>query len=52
MSANMIETAKMRRLLLIEKKRFKEDLRQMRHRRMSRPPTPMKETVQAKPPAA
>ena len=52
MSVKLLETARTRRLLLIEKKRLKEDLRSLRHRRMSRPPAPLQEKVRGKPPAA
>lgn len=52
MSVKLLETARTRRLLLIEKKRMKEDLRQLRHRRMSRPPMPVQEKVAGKTPAA
>ena len=35
MPEKIIETAKTRRLLAVEKKRMKDDLRTLRHRRMS-----------------
>lgn len=52
MSVKLLETARTRRLLLIEKKRLKEDLREMRHQRMSRRPIPVQEKLEVKPPAA
>lgn len=48
MTSNLLQTAKIRRLLLIERKRLNEDIRAMRHRRMSKPPAPAKEVVQTK----
>ena len=48
MTPNLLQTAKIRRLALIEKKRLKEDIRTMRHRRMSKPPAPAKEIVRTK----
>jgi len=52
MTPNLLETAKLRRRLLIEKKQLKEDIRQMRHRRMSKRPEPVREVTQTKSPAA
>ena len=48
MTPNLVQTAKIRRLILLERKRLREDIREMRHRRMSRRPEPMKDVVRPK----
>lgn len=48
MTPNLLQTAKIRRLVLIERKRLKEDIRALRHRRMSRRPNPVQEIVRRK----
>lgn len=51
MSAKLIETAKARRRLVIEKKRVKDELRRLRHARAANKPAPAIEMVQGKTPA-
>ena len=42
MTPNLLQTAKIRRLILIERKRLRESIREMRHRRTLRRPEPTK----------
>ncbi|MEO1026177.1 MAG: hypothetical protein AAFX07_11570 [Pseudomonadota bacterium] len=48
MTPNLLQTAKILRLVLLERKRLREDIRQMRHRRMSQRPEPVKEEMETK----
>ena len=51
MSVKLIEIAKARRQLAIEKKRVKDEVRRLRHARAANKPAPVLEMVQGKTPA-
>lgn len=52
MPTKLIETARTRRRLAVEKKRLKEDMRNLRLRRASYRPAAVQEALQDKTPAA
>lgn len=52
MSAKLIEAARARRVLAIEKKRVKDELRRLRHARTANKPVPYTEIIRVQPPAA
>ena len=52
MTLSLIDTAKARRQLAVEKKRMKDELRKLRHTRTANKPMPVMEIIAGRKPAA